>query len=69
MDLTDLVSDWNNGTYDNYGVMGIQESQLTYASFYSSDYTTPSLRPTLVVEYNPVGIESDSLGHIKACYH
>ncbi len=69
VDLTDIVSGWNDGTYDNYGIIGLQESVYTVAGFFSSDYTTPSLRPTLIVEYNPVGIESDSLGRIKASYH
>ncbi len=68
IDLTDMVSDWNDGIYDNYGIIGIQEGEMAVASFSSSDDTTPSHRPTLIVEYVEVGVEASTLGQIKACY-
>lgn len=57
-DITNMVIDWTNGTYENHGVM-LRTSDVTYnsnaMSFYSSDYTSdPSLRPKLVITGNPV---------------
>ena len=56
-DITQLVKEWINGVYSNYGIM------VSYASyshpekydfhFYSSDYNAyPSKRPKLTIVYD-----------------
>lgn len=51
VDISDLVVDWLNGTYPNYGIL-IEQGQLPYTVYHSSEYSDPSLRPYFVVQFN-----------------
>lgn len=53
VDVTSFVSSWYNGTYTNYGLLLILQSEITYGlmNFGSSDNTTTSLKPILQVTY------------------
>src|SRR3990167_2920943 len=51
IDITDLYNEWQNGTYQNYGIQLRPVSYWNnYSTFYSSDYTEDTtLRPKLDV--------------------
>jgi murein DD-endopeptidase MepM/ murein hydrolase activator NlpD len=52
IDLTDLYNQWQAGTLINYGIQLRPTSVANqWNNFASSDYSDPSLRPMLVVEY------------------
>ena len=51
VDITTLYKDWKNNVYPYYGVMlSPTYNNATNASFYSSDYSDPTLRPKLVID-------------------
>lgn len=60
--ITDLISDWLDGTYDNYGIIlrapSAQNGQ--YTSFASSDHGTEAYRPSLVIEHSTNAIPTIS---------
>ncbi len=54
VDVSEIVTDWKAGTYDNYGfkALGQYNNNFHGKGFYSSDYLDdPTLRPKLVVTY------------------
>jgi len=68
-DIADLVQEWIDETYDNYGVVfyGTSGSGF-FIRFYSRE--NASSQPYLEIDYDePVGIESESLGGIKAIFN
>ncbi|MEM2916512.1 MAG: DNRLRE domain-containing protein, partial [Candidatus Woesearchaeota archaeon] len=50
-DLTQLVKSWHNSTYPNYGIIMISQSNNNRKDFTSSDSSTASQRPALLVNY------------------
>lgn len=54
--ITDLVSDWYDGTYTNYGVLLKGEDETGDANrrkrFRASDYGTATQRPKLIINYS-----------------
>jgi hypothetical protein len=51
--LTELVQEWKDGTYPNYGLALEGHWQSSWQQFRSSDYYTDlSLRPKLIVNYS-----------------
>ena len=51
-DITSLVRSWKSGTYQNYGMIFINDDGVNddgFQYFYSSDYSSTTLRPKLVV--------------------
>ena len=65
-DVTNLIKNWNNGVYPNYGILlkGEDESSdiQMRKRFRSSKYGTVSQRPKLIINYNlePVCTDSDN---------
>jgi len=55
IDITDLYNAWQSGLYPNCGLQLRPESTNNrWSVFHSSDYLDdPSLRPKLVIDYNP----------------
>lgn len=53
-DIKQLISDWVNGVYPNYGVTirDNDEDMTVYKEFNSSDFATVAERPKLTVTYN-----------------
>jgi hypothetical protein len=52
-DISDLIQEWKDGTYENYGMLFEASADSYWHQFRSSDYVTdPSLRPKLIVNYN-----------------
>lgn len=78
-DVTTLVANWKDGTWNNYGVKLDAEFNASNqtAEFWSSDYVTdPTLRPKLVVDYNPDGSTLEPVVHdsitvqdVRAVFH
>jgi len=67
-DVTDVVRDWLNGTYDNYGWLIYTDDYIRHmANADTSDYSEPTYRPKLVVDFDSP-VESSSLGEIKAAF-
>ncbi len=71
VDVTNIVEEWLDETSPNYGF--VLHNEIGYeasAYFRSGEYTgDPALRPYLYLDYDPiVGIESASLGEVKAVY-
>jgi hypothetical protein len=66
-DITTLVQEWIDGTYDNYGVVfyGISGSGY-FIRFYSREAS--SNNPYLEIDYSDTSIESTSIGHIKVLF-
>ncbi len=50
-DITDLVSDWHDGSLPNYGMYLYPGNDQTALYFRSSEYATATERPELVIEY------------------
>jgi serine protease AprX len=50
-DLTQLVKSWQNSTYQNYGIIMVSQSSNNRKDVSSSDCTTASRRPALLVNY------------------
>jgi len=50
-DITELVEEWLNGTYNNYGVALRAPSSNAYDQFYSKEDSDSSKHPRLVIEY------------------
>lgn len=64
-DVTSMVQDFVNGTYDNYGFqLWRVEAFVTVFSMRSREYS--SNRPELVLEFLPVALESGTWAGIKA---
>jgi len=55
VDITDLVKEWKEGTYDNYGLYLLNPSAGKAATLRSDDYATEAERPRLVITYKPSG--------------
>lgn len=56
-DVADLVQEWVDNTYTNYGIKLKYTSEAglnSVAKFYDSENATPSLRPQLVIVYTAV---------------
>ncbi|MEM4246905.1 MAG: DNRLRE domain-containing protein, partial [Candidatus Woesearchaeota archaeon] len=49
--VTQLVKSWHNGTYPNYGIIMISQSNNNRKDFTSSDSSAASQRPALLVNY------------------
>jgi hypothetical protein len=66
--VTEFVQDWYDGTFTNYGIYVAYTgtSGECWARFDSSDGSTGSDRPKLIITYAPlIGVEGTSLGRIK----
>ncbi len=50
-DITQLVRSWHNSTYQNYGIILVSQSNNNRKDISSSDSTTASRRPALLVNY------------------
>jgi hypothetical protein len=68
-DVEDLVQEWVDETYDNYGLVFYGTSGTGFfIRWYSRE--NASSQPYLEIDYDePVGIESESLGGIKAIFN
>lgn len=68
-DITALVQEWADGTYDNYGVLFFGVSGAGYyIRFYSSEST--AYQPYLEIDYtDTTAIQPASLGHVKAMFN
>jgi hypothetical protein len=66
-DITNLVSAWYEGTYDNYGVLlkGVDETGDVNRRkrFRSSDYGTEAQRPQLIVDYTASDSDAPSFSN------
>src|SRR3989344_4289124 len=59
-DITQLVTNWYNGTYDNYGMLLLTESNnVGTKTFASSEHTNSSIRPQLILNYSTPPALSD----------
>ena len=69
-DISQLVQDWLDATYDNYGIVFYGTSGPgSYQYFYSRDYSVQIDRPYLEVNYTPAGaLENTTFGAIKALF-
>ncbi len=69
-DITQLVQDWLDATYDNYGIVFYGTSGPgSYQYFHSREYSIQTDRPYLEVDYTPTGaLESTTFGAIKALF-
>jgi hypothetical protein len=67
-DIMDLVQEWIDETYDNYGVVWYGTGTGSYFQrIYSRE--AGSNNPYLEIDYDlPVGVESASVGEIKAAF-
>jgi hypothetical protein len=54
-DVTDLVSDWEDGTYSNYGMIIKSTDGSEYQDFSSSDNTDSTKHPKLIVNVTTTG--------------
>jgi len=69
IDVTSFVQEFIGGTYDNYGFrIGKGDSDYGYCLMYSKESIHESERPYLELNYDPVAVESESLGNIKASF-
>ena len=70
VDVTDIVSSWNEGELDHYGFVIYSEDSSSYlvAAFAASEYYNyhPEHRPKLTIEFYYTDIEPTSLGEIKS---
>lgn len=66
-DITTLVQEWIDGTYDNYGVVyyGISGSGY-FIRFYSREASSDN--PYLEIDYTQTSIQPTSLGNIKSLF-
>jgi hypothetical protein len=51
IDVTDVVQDWLDGTYENYGLIFINQSGSGYVRLRSADYSNSDRHPKLSVTY------------------
>src|SRR3989344_3951468 len=59
-DITQLVTNWYNGTYDNYGMLLLTESNnVGTKTFASSEHSDSSIRPQLILNYSTPPALSD----------
>lgn len=65
-DVTTLVSAWTSGSTTNYGLVLAPQTGSYHAKVNSKESTTN--RPYLKLKYTTAGMETSSLGNIKACY-
>ncbi|MEK6923312.1 MAG: DNRLRE domain-containing protein [Nanoarchaeota archaeon] len=70
-DVTQLARSWSNGTYDNYGILLLTESNnVGRKTFASSENSNSSIIPQLIINYStpPVisNINSTSITHTTA---
>ncbi len=56
-DITALVQEWVNGTVPNYGVL-LEQDRTEYTTYYSSEWSDPTLRPKLEICYTAFGINN-----------
>jgi hypothetical protein len=66
--LISLLNEWVSGTTPNHGLYLMNMTYLSYAGFYTSEYTDASKRPYLEITYNepptkPSSITSPLLGN------
>lgn len=54
VDVTSLVEDWMDGTYENYGFL-FRQPDAYVSLFWSSEYSNPALRPKLEICYSGSG--------------
>jgi hypothetical protein len=60
-DITQLLKDWLNGMYQNYGViLKCAESVLEWSYYETDDQVTDAYKPALVVDYNPPVVDDIS---------
>jgi len=60
--LTNLTKVWYNETFDNYGVVLVQDDSNNWQhKFYSDDFSNSSLRPKLVVNYTCIDCDAPNL--------
>jgi len=68
-DVKSTVQDWLDGTKPNYGFLVRGNAGESFSSNYrSSDFTTDTDRPKLILTGPSIAVESESLGHIKAVF-
>ncbi|MCP4231771.1 MAG: DNRLRE domain-containing protein [bacterium] len=69
VDVSTVVQDWLDATYDNYGFY-ILTLSFGYGGFYcySKEYINDVYRPKLTLDYIPGAVESASLGSMKAVF-
>ena len=53
-DITGFVQDWQDGTMENNGVYTYNLDRWLRASYHSSEYADPCLRPKLEIEYTAI---------------
>jgi hypothetical protein len=70
VDVTDIVLDWVDGTFDHYGFNLFDDNgDGDMARFGSSDNVSSAVWPKLVIDYTgSVGIESVTLGELKTIF-
>ncbi len=66
IDVTDIVQDFLNGSYENYGFQLYAFGDNASLAIASKEYSTTNWRPELVLDYIPVSIEYTTMGAIKA---
>jgi|GEM_PF-1203516 len=69
-DITQLVQEWIDATYDNFGVVFYGTGGAgSYQYFYSREYQYPTDRPHLEIDYStPGALETTTFGAIKALF-
>ncbi|MCP4229018.1 MAG: DNRLRE domain-containing protein [bacterium] len=66
--VADLVQDWLDETYINYGFCIARVGNYNYAfTFWSREYSDLDYRPKLTLDF-PSPVESSSLGALKAAF-
>jgi hypothetical protein len=66
-DVTDIVSDWLDGSSDNYGLILYTDDNRNHNGYADTcEYSEPNYRPKL--EFFNTTVESSSLGGIKAAF-
>lgn len=67
-DVTEIVSDWLDETSANFGLILYTDDNRSHNAYASTcEYTEPNFRPKLEIIFD-TGIESASLGGIKAAF-
>ena len=51
VDITDVLKDWVDGTYENHGLL-LEQGQKSYTTYFASEHSTGELRPKVEIIYN-----------------
>jgi hypothetical protein len=73
IDVTDVVQDWLDGTYDNYGLILMTTPGNLWPRFFSSDWSASAYHPKLSVNYTTSSPRTtyyvrDAAGQVIATY-